>query len=150
RTPELVRDVADRHDPDIEVRYLRNTRNLGLTGNWNRCVRDATGEYIQLFHQDDLMAPGMLARLAAVLREERTVGFVHSAVRRIDARGEVRDVSFRPASAGRSPGSRFIEELLPGPIVCCPTVLIRRSVYDAVGLFDGRFKFAADQEMWFR
>ena len=40
---------------DSRVRYLRNKVNIGLFGNWNKCVQLAKGEYISILCSDDLI-----------------------------------------------------------------------------------------------
>ncbi len=42
---------------DPRVKIIRNDKNLGLVGNWNKCIEEASGEWIKLHFQDDLMAP---------------------------------------------------------------------------------------------
>jgi glycosyltransferase involved in cell wall biosynthesis len=42
---------------DARVRYLRNGQNLGMVGNWNRCLTEARGELIANLCDDDLMLP---------------------------------------------------------------------------------------------
>ncbi len=53
--------VASYRDPRMS--YLRNDRNLGLAGNWNRCLRLATTDLVCLFHADDLLAPDYVAQI---------------------------------------------------------------------------------------
>ncbi|MBI2798838.1 MAG: glycosyltransferase [Gammaproteobacteria bacterium] len=42
---------------DQRIRLIRNKNNLGLVGNWNRCIELARGEWIKFVFQDDLIAP---------------------------------------------------------------------------------------------
>lgn len=42
---------------DQRIRLVRNEQNLGLVGNWNRCIELARGEWIKFVFQDDLIAP---------------------------------------------------------------------------------------------
>ena len=42
---------------DPRMRICQNERRLGIPGNWNHCLSLARGEYICLFHQDDVMLP---------------------------------------------------------------------------------------------
>ena len=57
---------------DPRVRYFRNERNLGVTGNFNRCVELATAPHVVLIGCDDLMLPGYLQTVRRALR--RTPG----------------------------------------------------------------------------
>src|SRR4051794_32697132 len=52
RTPEIVRSYHDQR-----IRYIRNDRNLGMGGNFNRCLELARGKYIVIIPHDDLILP---------------------------------------------------------------------------------------------
>lgn len=47
-----------RRDPRLSVEF--NPKNLGLVGNWNRCVQLAKGEWIKFVFQDDWIEPECL------------------------------------------------------------------------------------------
>lgn len=53
-TPKLADDYSRR---DARVRVVRNSTNLGLVGNWNRCVSLAAGRWIKFLFQDDMLEP---------------------------------------------------------------------------------------------
>lgn len=59
---------------DERIRLVQNPRNLGLVGNWNRCIELAQGEWIKFVFQDDLLEPNCLDKMIAVARPE--VGIV--------------------------------------------------------------------------
>jgi glycosyltransferase involved in cell wall biosynthesis len=50
------------------VRYIRNDRNLGCSGNWNRCLDVAKSDYVCLLHADDLLAPDWHASVQKDIR----------------------------------------------------------------------------------
>jgi glycosyltransferase involved in cell wall biosynthesis len=50
---------------DPRIRIARNPKNLGLVGNWNRCVELAKGEWIKFVFQDDLIAPTCVEKLVS-------------------------------------------------------------------------------------
>jgi GT2 family glycosyltransferase len=129
---------------------VHNTRRLGLVGNWNRCVEVSTGKYILVFHQDDVLEPGMLERSVSALRRHPDVGFAYSAYRCMDE--EERDLPPWSTSpfTGRIGGTAFLEGLIHENFICCPAVVVPRAVYDQVGLYDARFAFSPDFEMWLR
>jgi glycosyltransferase involved in cell wall biosynthesis len=37
--------------------YYKNKKNLGMFGNWNQCLSLATGKYITILHDDDILLP---------------------------------------------------------------------------------------------
>lgn len=42
------------------VRYYRNEQNIGMTGNWNRCIELAAGKWVVLLHDDDVILENYL------------------------------------------------------------------------------------------
>lgn len=38
------------------ILYYKNSENLGMSGNWSRCVELSTGKWLVLIHDDDLLA----------------------------------------------------------------------------------------------
>ena len=40
---------------DYRITFYQNEKNLGLVGNWNKCMNYASGEYIKWLFQDDWM-----------------------------------------------------------------------------------------------
>lgn len=66
-TVTLIQDYA-RRDPRIRV--LINPQNLGLVGNWNRCLELAQGHWIKFVFQDDLIAPTCLEELLSAVEND--------------------------------------------------------------------------------
>lgn len=151
---------------DERVRVVRSDRRLGMARNWNRSVQLARGAYIKFLMQDDLLDPTCVARMAAVLTRNPSVGFVF-ALRTI----EVDD----PADAGSVRLARKLEALperlgalgevndglaifhamrrtgFRGNWIGEPTaVMVRRDALGRVGLFNTRLRQLADLEMWLR
>jgi glycosyltransferase involved in cell wall biosynthesis len=48
---------------NAHLKFYKNERNLGLVGNWNRCLELATGKWIKFVFQDDLIAPTCLEKM---------------------------------------------------------------------------------------
>jgi glycosyltransferase involved in cell wall biosynthesis len=59
-TFEIVEEYAAR---DSRIEVMRNPQNLGLVGNWNRCLELTKGEWIKFVFQDDLLAPDCLEKM---------------------------------------------------------------------------------------
>jgi glycosyltransferase involved in cell wall biosynthesis len=47
---------------DPRLRLVRNSHNVGLFGNFNRCLDLATGTYLRFLCSDDTLAAGCLQR----------------------------------------------------------------------------------------
>lgn len=54
---------------DARVRIIKNEKNLGLVGNWNRCIDEAKGDWVKLHFQDDLMHPDTVKKMIDAARQ---------------------------------------------------------------------------------
>jgi glycosyltransferase involved in cell wall biosynthesis len=68
-----VGEEAARRDP--RVRFRRNERNLGMSGNFNALGAAARGEFLVAIGDDDRLLPDFVARLVAVMRPDVRVAF---------------------------------------------------------------------------
>lgn len=73
-----------------EVRLLPLGGNYGFAEGNNRAVRASTGEFTFMLNPDAWLEPDSIARLAAVLRDDPTVGVVGGTVRHED--GTVQEI----------------------------------------------------------
>ncbi|MBN1920168.1 MAG: glycosyltransferase [Anaerolineae bacterium] len=138
---------------DQRLRFERNTTNLGLPANWNKSIELASGEYVTIFHQDDLMISGNLRRKVNLLDSHPEMGFVYSDIVTIDKSGEITGGHYipQPESDLVMPGCRVFEMVAAtGNPIACPSVIVRASCYEQLGAFDTRYPFATDLEMWLR
>lgn len=140
---------------DPRMRIERNPHNLGLVGNWNRCLALAMGDPVLLFHQDDRLRPNFLARAIALLERFPGAGFVFSNIESIDAQGQVFGGHWSPqklpVSDGFIGGEDLIRTILAhGNIIPCQTVVVRAAAYAEAGHFNPSLHYTPDLEMWLR
>jgi len=81
RTWEIVNSYHERR-----LRLVRNDRNLGLFGNFNRCITLARGRYVVTLCSDDVLLDGFLAPARRLFDNDPDLGIVSSRGRAIDAR----------------------------------------------------------------
>ena len=72
-----------------KLSVYRNEKNLGMAGNWNRCLSLCRGEYVRLLCADDRIAPDLISREAEVLSSVPSVVMVSSDTAFIDEDGRV-------------------------------------------------------------
>jgi hypothetical protein len=148
-TPEIVRSFSD-----PRITFCQNEQQLGIPGNWNRTLTLARGEYVCVFHQDDLMCPENLLRKTAILDDDPNIGFVHSAIAIVIEPS----APYLPSAWVENSDKDFIVDgaiyfrrlLLEGNLICAPTVVARRDVLLRAGGFDSEFGFACDYALWAR
>lgn len=69
------------------IQYFRQSENLGLNGNLNACVDRASGDYVLLLHDDDLIDPDFVEACMAAVSDSRSVGLIRTGIRIIRADG---------------------------------------------------------------
>ncbi len=52
---------------DDRLFYYKNRKNLGMTGNWNRGIELARGEWLTILHDDDLLYPNFLKEMFEII-----------------------------------------------------------------------------------
>lgn len=66
-TEEIVKNyIVD----GMPINYNRNQENLGMDGNFLKCIQSATGKYILLLGDDDILLPDSIEYLLAVLKKD--------------------------------------------------------------------------------
>ena len=65
---EICREYAAKSNGRIVYKKLE--KNLGISGNTNACLELATGEYIGLFDQDDILHPSVLFEYVKAINEQ--------------------------------------------------------------------------------
>lgn len=74
-------------EADSRIRYLRNERNLGTAGNFERCRQLVEHELAAFPGCDDLLLPDYVARIRELHRRFPSAAFFQPGVRVLDGRG---------------------------------------------------------------
>lgn len=131
------------------VSFYRQPGNVGLSANWNTCIRRARGQWVHILHDDDFVLPGFYERLQAAAGQDESIGAAFSRFIWVDAEGHWQEISplERP-----TPGvlSGWIERIAISQRIQFPAIVVRRSVYETLGGFDPGLFFALDWDMWKR
>jgi glycosyltransferase involved in cell wall biosynthesis len=134
------------------IRYVRNPTNLGMAGNWNRCLDIVETDLVTLLHGDDELAPSYGARMTATLDAHPRAAAAFCRYDVIDAQGaRVFSVAdeikrfFNPAYSTTAviAGERGMRALLRANFIGCPTLCYRKSVLGA-RRFSTQHKFVPD------
>jgi glycosyltransferase involved in cell wall biosynthesis len=150
QTAQIVQRFASEH-PKLPIKLI-NQVNGGLSNARNTGITHSQSAYIALLDADDLWLADKLSLQYALFQNSRdpTLGLVYCGYQLIDETGEILPDS-QGIIAPRLRGNVH-QALLKGNFISGSgsSVLIKRSVFDAVGLFNEQLPACEDWEMWLR
>jgi glycosyltransferase involved in cell wall biosynthesis len=73
-TIDIIREYMIR---DSRIKLFCNEKNLGLVGNWNRCIELAQGEWIKFVFQDDTLEPTCLEKMLVATQLGKPIIYCH-------------------------------------------------------------------------
>lgn len=115
---------------DPRVKYQRNSRRLGLAGNWNEIAGNASGDFIAFLGDDDRLLPTFIERLLAGAASDTAVAFCNHHI--IDAKGlrlpaEATRAEARYHRTGIAAGRVDVPAVCAWRLAICPSAaLVRR------------------------
>lgn len=65
QTPQILARYAS----DVRVKVLRIEQPVSVTDNWNNALFSASGDYIMMMGDDDLLLPGYFVRMAQIIEQ---------------------------------------------------------------------------------
>jgi glycosyltransferase involved in cell wall biosynthesis len=156
----LVKSIAEN---DTRIRVYVNEHNLGLTGNWNRCLELAKGKWIKFLFQDDRLGEEAIEKMVEAAGDT----FVFVAAYRNYVFGDnssAESVAYYTNQVRTldklQPGlTHFTKELIAEMAVSYPatnfigepsTVMFQRKLVAEHGRFETSLKQICDLEYWHR
>jgi len=133
---------------DTRVRYVRNASNLGMVGNWNRCLELARGRWVIILHDDDWLSPHhveLSLALADAHPELRLVGCEGI----IERDGAAIHADVLPTSSVKSFRLAPFHFLLGNPFFA-PGVMMEKMTAIDLGGFDANWFPTMDHMLWLR
>lgn len=129
---------------DARVQYLRNETNLGVNGNFRRCVELVTADWFVVMGCDDVMHRAYLATVDTMARHHPDAAVIAPGVDVIDENGQpvtplgdrIKSVLAPPRATVLS-GERLATSLYHGNWTYFPSLLWRTAAVREVGFRSG-------------
>jgi len=145
-TDQTLEIVSNYNEPRIKV--FKNNHNLGLFGNFNKCIEISQGDFIVLLPHDDILLPRMLETFSKKLISDDQIGLVYSSYYRINSTGEEIDLCLSDFKSKVMSGEEAFRRIISGsPIQCA---MVRKEIFSHIGFFDPLLTLSADVNMWCR
>ena len=142
---------------DQRLVRTRNECNVGMFGNFNRCLESATGEYIRFLCSDDQLTEGTIEKEVSLLRTNPGVSLLSTRSLHINDSGQETCLSGMHAPPGVHRGddavwmAAWALSECGANLFCFPSgIMIRRESALRAGWFDATLHGLADVDYWWR
>jgi glycosyltransferase involved in cell wall biosynthesis len=149
-TPAIIAAYGDR------VRAFRQPTNRGIYANANDGIAVARGEFVAVYHADDVYEPRIVEREVAFLLAHPEAGAVFCLDVFVDQENREYGRLVLPSDL-RGRALLHYADVLEGLLrhknhfLMCPGAMVRASAYREVGTYrQERFRNTSDLEMWLR
>ncbi|MDC0357686.1 glycosyltransferase family 2 protein [Oligoflexia bacterium] len=158
RSIDYLRSIAD----GGRITFIENEKNSGSPfKQWNKGASLAQGEYLWFAEADDYSDPKFLERLVEVLDSNPAVGVAYCQSRLVDSAGKLGDSMIKHTAEFQSDrwATSFIsngrEECIKvlsrkNTIPNASAVLLRKSIFEAVGRADDSMLLCGDWFTWIK
>lgn len=142
-TDDTKRIIEDRY-PTVRYFYVENK---GVASARNYGISMAQGDLIAFLDADDRWLPDKLEKQAILFHNCNELGLVFTENYVFDEHGITK---YRLNKRERLMHGNIVRNIFLNSYVVTSTVMVRRSVFDAVGLFEEGLAVAEDDNMWMR
>ena len=133
-------DIIRKHEDRLS--YWVSEPDGGQPNAINRGWQRARGDILAYLNSDDLYLPGAVSAVARFFRDRPDVDIAFGACEVFDQEGGIVSLS--------TPPDFELSRLLLGNFIAQPSVFIRRTVLDKIGLLDTDLHLGMDYDFWVR
>lgn len=136
-----VGEICQKYAADERIKYEKLSKNEGISGNTNECLKMATGDYIGLFDHDDILHPSALFKYREAIDEGADYIYCDEATFQNGDINNMITVHFKPDYA--------IDNLRANNYICHFSVF-KRSLLNNTELFRTEYDGSQDHDMILR
>jgi glycosyltransferase involved in cell wall biosynthesis len=152
-TVSIINEYVNKYGFTLNI----NPMNIGAGENFNKLISLAKGKYIAIYHADDVYEHTIAEESVKVLYRNESVGLVGTMGNIMNEAGVLFDSMRLPNHLKKLTKTIYtFDEALSGIIkrgwfFVTPSIMVRKKVYDELGLFDTRsYVSAGDYAFWLK
>ena len=138
-----IKKIADSFK-DNRIKYFRHEKNSGVSASCNTGIKKASGNYVFILNDDDLIVPSALEKFVDKFQESKieNLGGIYSWSWWINNNGKTFTITNSKRNGDIS--KRLFKEQL------FTNAFVKREVFDSVGLYNETLKVSEDFDFYMR
>lgn len=140
-TNEETIKTLKKYENNEKIKILYRKKNGHISAATNDALKMATGEFIALVDNDDVITVDALASIVKVLNENKDLDMIYSDEDKIDKNGNRCDPNFKPD---------FSPDTLLSLNYICHLTVLRKKIVDEIGGFTIGLEGAQDHDLFLR
>ena len=136
---------------DPRLRYVRNSENMGLFGNFNRCIELYNGDFLHILHSDDYIDSDFTEKCVDFFNKHPDVWLTSTSSRIISSEISIDTKVFESDTVLKNPDG--LKKILSERCyISCPSVMARRGLYEDknIGKFTLEYPYSGDYYQWIK
>lgn len=147
-TKELVKKYVNNYSDKI---HYVHQQNKGVSAARNNGIKIANGEYIAFLDADDLWISTKLMDQMKLLEKDRGLVLVFTDMQQTEGtkilyESFLKEKGYYPLIAATD----FFSELVKKALIYTSTVVVKKQIFDEVGVFNETYKVGEDHDLWLR
>ncbi len=148
-TDNSIEIINTFNDKRIKKYFFK--KNEGGSQNLNRLINLANTDYIAILNSDDYWEPTKLEKQYLLMENDKKIGACFTWVQYIDKNGKKifpeKNVFIQE---NKTQAERFKYFFKNGNCLCHPSILIRKHIYDEIGLYKVSYRQIPDFYQWMK
>lgn len=146
-TDNIEEVVGSYYDP--RLRLVKNKENLGLFGNFNRCIEVYSGLYLHILHSDDYIDSDFTEKCVSFFEENPNVYLTCTSSRTVSDT-DVTEIKSGSENFILKAPEGFRKLLSERCFISCPSVMVRKGLYEKIGKFSLEYPYSSDYNQWLK
>lgn len=138
----IVNLLREYEEKDDRIKVVYNKKSLRISENTNEALKISTGAYIAFADHDDLLAPDALYECVSLLNRDRSIDIIYTDEDKVEMNGKTH---FMPHFK-----SDFNIDMLYSRNYICHLLVVKREIYEEVGMLNSEFDGAQDYDFLLR
>lgn len=128
-------DICRKYQDKVKI-FVNEQGPSGFVNGWNNAISKATGDFISILHQDDMLEPSFLEEVEPVLKQYPDVKHLFVPCNYIDENNQIiREADYCDGTVHLYTGKEYIKayQTVGYPhIHRCPGVITHRSIFEKI------------------